>query len=112
MLCVRDSGRQAKFHRACVVKMRACMKHMAKENVGTSSTNTEDESNRETASHSSIAAQQLQREPLNSSSSTSSSSSVLLSQLFKQLVAASLDQTTPLVCTISIKRFKVFRMEL
>jgi len=40
MLCVRDSGRPAKFHRAGVAKMRARMKHMAKEKVGTSSTNT------------------------------------------------------------------------
>jgi len=33
MLCVRDSGRR-------VAKMRARVKHMAKEKVGTSSTNT------------------------------------------------------------------------
>src|SRR6218665_1600509 len=40
MLCVRDIGQPAKFHRADVVKMHARTKHMAKEKVGTGSTNT------------------------------------------------------------------------
>ena len=39
MLCVRGIGQPAKFHRADVAKMHACTKHMAKEKVGTSSTN-------------------------------------------------------------------------
>jgi len=39
MLCVRG-GRPSKCHRAGVAKIRASMKNMAKEKVGTSSTNT------------------------------------------------------------------------
>jgi len=38
---VSQIERPAKFHRAGVAKMRAHMKHMAKEKVGTSSTNTQ-----------------------------------------------------------------------
>src|SRR6218665_3963782 len=41
MLCVRDIGQPAKFHRADVAKMHARTKHMAKEKVGTSSTNAD-----------------------------------------------------------------------
>src|SRR6218665_2699308 len=41
MQCFRDSGQSSKFHRAGIAKMRARMKHAAKEKVGTCSTNTE-----------------------------------------------------------------------